>query len=203
MTIQTPPVATDNRISKTRRVKSAIARQIPDRRQVFPVFSLIVFFVFTWALYRISYQVPSWLGYLSLWNVILLLVYVLAAALVESVIMLGFVLFTCLVFPTRFFKEIFIAQGSALVVLLSLAALLIQFNISLIYSINLWQLIVYNLLFLVALAAMVLLFASLLKRLYRLRTLLEALATRMMVFGYCYTTIGLISLMVVLVRIIF
>jgi len=203
MTQQIPQVASDSLQSSIKDLQSAIGRRIPGKSQVFPVFSIIVFFVFTWALYRISDQVPSWLGYLSLWNVVTFSIYVMASALFESVLMTGFILLVCLVFPARFFKDIFIAQGSAIVVILGVIALLMQYNIGVIYSLELWELIICNLLFLVALAATVLFLASILKRLKRLRTLLEAFATRMVVFGYFYSLVGLISLIVVLVRIIF
>ena len=189
--------------SRLRGLRTALCRRIPDRKQVFPVFSVIIFFVFTWALYTASYQVPSWLGYLSIWNVVTLMLYILAFALLESAIVLGFLLLVCLVFPARFFKEIFIAQGSAIVVVLSGAALLIQLNFHLLYSLEFWQSLIYILLFLIALAAIVLLFASLIRRHKRLQSLLEALAARMTMFGYFYLTFGLLSLAVVLVRIIF
>ena len=203
MTIQTTQVALNTQQSYIENLKSAIGRRIPDRMQVFPVFSIIIFFVFTWALYSAAYQVPSWLGYLSIWNVVTLVIYILAFALFESVIVLGFVLLICLVLPARFFKEIFIAQGSVIVAVLSGVALLIQLNIRVLYSLEFWQAMVFILLFLIALATIVWLFALLIRRFNRLRSLLEALATRMTMFGYVYLTCGLLSLAVVLVRIIF
>jgi hypothetical protein len=203
MSPQTPQFASYFQQSRIGNFKSSIGQRIPGQRQVFPVFSIIEFFVFTWALYRISNQAPSWLLYLSAWNVVTLLIYVLASALFESVTILVLVLLICLVFPARFFKEIFIAQGSAIVVILSLGAILMQQKTSVIYSLELWQLIVCSLLFLVALVAIVLLFAYLLNHSNRLRSILESLTTRMTVFGYCYTLIGLISLIIVMARIIF
>jgi hypothetical protein len=164
---------------------------------------MIVFFVFTWALYSLAYQVPSWLGYLSIWNVGTLVIYVLAFAVFESAVMLGFVLLICLVVPAHFFKEIFIAQGSAIVVVISGVALLMQYNFRVLYYLEFWQTIIFILLFLIVLAASVGLFASLIRRFNRLQSLLEALATRMMVFGYFYLTFGVLSLAVVLARIIF
>jgi len=203
MTTQTSQVEHNYQQSKLENLRSSFAERIPARTQVFPIFSIIVFFVFTWALYRISDQLPSWLRYLSLWNIVTLFIYVLASALFESFTVLGFVLLVCLFFPVRFFKGIFVAQGSAVVVVLSLIAIMLQFNTNLIYSLQLWQLIGCSLLFLVAFLAFVPLFASLVKRSNRLQSLLEALASRMSVFGYFYTLIGFISLFVVLVRIIF
>ena len=202
MTVPTPQVANHTQPSNVGNIKSAIGKRIPDRIQVFPVFSMIVFFVFTWALYSVSYQVPSWLGYLSIWNVVTLVIYVLAFALFESAIVLGFVLLLCLVVPARLFKEIFIAQGSAIVVAISVAALVIQYNIRVLYYLGFWQSIVSILLFLVILAGMVWLFASLIWRFERLRRLLEALANRMIVFGYVYLACGLVSVVVVVVRIV-
>ena len=203
MTTQTPLVASYVQQANLGNLKSTLGRRIPGKLQIFPVFSVIVFFVFTWALYSLAYQVPSWLGYLSIWNVMTLVVYILAFALFESAIVLSFVLLLCLVVPARYFKEIFIAQGSAIVIVLSGVALLVQYNFPLLYSLGFWQSIVIILLFLVALAAIVWLFASLIRRFSRLQRLLEALATRMVVFGYFYFTFGLLSLAVVLVRIVF
>jgi hypothetical protein len=203
MTTQIPQSALNTQQSWIGKLKSAIRQRIPDRRQIFPVFSMIVFFVFTWALYSLAYQVPSWLGYLSIWNVGTLVIYVLAFAVFESAVMLGFVLLICLVVPAHFFKEIFIAQGSAIVVVISGVALLMQYNFRVLYYLEFWQTIIFILLFLIVLAASVGLFASLIRRFNRLQSLLEALATRMMVFGYFYLTFGVLSLAVVLARIIF
>jgi hypothetical protein len=203
MTTQTTQVEHKYQPTKLQNLRSSFAERIPARSQVFPVFSIIVFFVFTWALYRISDQLPSWLRYVSFSNIVTLFFYVLASAFLESLVVLGFVLLICLVFPVRFFKGIFVAQGSAFVLILSLAAILLQYNTYVIYSLQFWPLIGCTLLFLVALIVFVPLFASLFKRFKRLQSLLEAFASRMRVFGYLYTLIGLISLIVVLVRLIF
>jgi hypothetical protein len=203
MAPQTSQVDHSYQQSKLKNLSSAFAERIPARSQVFPIFSIIVFFVFTWALYRISDQVPSWLRYVNFWNIVALFFFVLASAFLESLAVLGFVLLICLVFPVRFFKGIFVAQGSALVVILSLAAILLQYNTYVIYSLQFWPLIGCTLLFLIGLLAFMPLFAALVKHSGRLQALLEAFASRMRVFGYLYTVIGLISLLVVLVRLIF
>jgi len=203
MTLQTPQFASCAQTSHLARLRAAIQCRTPPRDQLFPLFSVIVFIVFTWALYQLADQVPGWLSYLTVWNVLTLLMYILAAALFESAVLLGVLLLASLLFPQRAFKDIFVAQGCLVMVCLTLVALLLQSNIRIIYSLELWQLLAGILLFLAFLAAVVLLFAAVIRRFTRLKRLLDSLASHMTVFGYCYTLLGVVSLIIVLARIIF
>jgi hypothetical protein len=64
--------------------------RLPDRGQLLPVFSTVVFIVFTWTIYHALYQVPSWLFYMTLPAILPLLAYILGFALLESLFVTGF-----------------------------------------------------------------------------------------------------------------
>lgn len=191
------------------RLQAWIKSRLPSRDEILPVFSVIVFLVFSWALYRMFYQVPSWLGYLSIWNVLVLATYVLSYALFESLVILGFILFWCFLLPRRFFQDRFVVQGSSLVLALGAGAILIQRKIGVIYELALEELILYPILVLAGIVVFLLLSAWMFSRLEASRQLqiitrlITSLAERMVVFSYLYVPIGLFSWIVILVRNVF
>lgn len=183
--------------------KPVVLKKLPNRQEILPVFSTFVFFVYTWALYRMFFQVPSWLYYLNLWDVGSLAAYVLAFALLESLALTGALVAVALLLPARFFRLHFTAEGSLLAVILSGGALLLQRRISVFEGLQLNQLILYPLLLLVGLAAFTFLLAFLLDRLPQFKRLVMALAERMTVFSILYLPLSILSLLVVLARNIF
>lgn len=177
-----------------------ITTKLPKNKEILPVFSTIVFVVFTWTLYRMFWQVPSWLGYMNVWKVIVLTSYVMAFALVESLVFLGFLLILTLIYPARHLKEKFVSQGLMITATLGLGAYLIQRKISTLYKLELWQLIVYPLLILGTLLLFILISSLLFDRSKTLTRLTMNMADRMTVFTYLYVPLSLISLTVVIVR---
>lgn len=180
-------------------MKSFYSR-IPSRQQILPVFAVLIFFGFSWALYRMFWYIPSWLEYLSAWKVLAIAAYVLGFALVESLVMLGFVFCFSLLFPARVFKDNYAALGSSLAALLGIGAVLIQRKINLVYRLELWQVAVYPLAGLIALALFVLLLAWVFKRFPLTLRIVNALAERMTVFAYLYVPLGAVGMFVVVAR---
>ena len=174
--------------------------RLPTRSEAVSVFSIFVFFIFSWTLYRTSWYVPSWLEYLSLWSVLIVIAYVLAFALFESAGMLALVVFFSLFFPCKVFKEKYILQGSSLAVLISVGAVMLQRKINLVYRLELWQLVAYPLVGLLASVLLVVLLAFLFTRFPALAPLINAMVERMVIFVYIYVPLGLLALLVVLVR---
>ncbi len=149
------------------------------------------------------WYVPSWLEYLSVWKVLTIVAYVLAFALVESLTMSGFVLLFSLFFPGQIFKANYIALGSSLAGLISLAAILIQRKINLVYRLTLRQLAVYPLAFLLGMALFVLVLSWLFWRFPILVRIVNSIAERMTLFAYLYVSLGLVGMLVVIGRNLF
>jgi hypothetical protein len=179
---------------------NAIKSRLPTRQEILPVFAVFAFFGFSWALYRMFWYVPSWLEYLSLWKVLTIAAYVLAFALVESIVMTGLIALFSLAFPPRMFKDHFVLQGCGLASLVSLASVLLQRKISLVYRLEIWQMILFPAGFLVFLVGFVLLANWLVRRFPVLLRLGNTLAERMTIFAYLYAPLGLLGLLIVIFR---
>ena len=143
-----------------------IHRKLPTRQELLPVFAVFVFFGFSWALYRLFWYVPSWLEYLNIAKVLTIAAYVLAFALIESLALTpGAAGFLALLPRTLLQRQIYPAWAASLAALISLAAVLLQRKINLVYRLELWQLVVYPLAFLLLLIVAVLVFSYLFERL--------------------------------------
>lgn len=163
----------------------------------------VVFIVFTWSLYRMFFQLPSWLGYLSLGKILALAAYVLSFALVESLVMFGLLLGLAALLPERFLRRDFAVQGSLLAGLVGTGAYLVQRKIGLLYKLEPEQLALYSLATLAAIILAPLLYTPLLERLPKAGDLLRTLAERMTVFAYLYIPLGLLALLATLWRNLF
>jgi len=179
---------------------SSLKANLPSRQEALTVFSVIVFIVFSWTLYRVFWWVPSWLEYLSIWSILIIIAYVLAFALVESLAVMGLIVILGLLFPKQYFKDQFIVQGSAISMALGIVAFLIQRKVSLIYRLELWQTLAYPSLIIIGAIAFVLIFSFVFKRFNILSRLTLAVAERMTIFAYLYVPLGLIGVLVVVAR---
>jgi hypothetical protein len=184
-------------------IKQSIRSKFPTSQEIIPVFSSITFIFFSWSIYRMFWQVPSLLYYLSVWDVLILAAYVVSFALFESLVVLGFVLFLAFILPGRYLKDKFTIQGSLLVFLLGLGAVVLQRKIGLIYKLEIWQILAYPVLALIALIILTVTAAYIFNRFTRLARLATSLADRMTVFAYIYVPVGLLGLAVVIWRNLF
>lgn len=183
--------------------KPNLGEKLPDRRQIFPVFSVIVFVVFSWAIYRMSWQMQSWLYSLGINQILVLAAYVLTDALFESLLVLGMVLLLALALPGRFFKDKFEAQGTAVVAVWSAGAVLLQRHLDKLSSLTLQQLILLPFLILAWTVIIILLFSFILDRIRVITRVINTVADRLTVFSYIYIPLSLLGLIMVMIRNIF
>ena len=181
-------------------LSTKLTTKLPSRNDALTVLSVILFIVFSWALYRTFWWVPSWLEYLSVWSILIIFAYVMAFALFESLVILAMLILLCLLLPRKIFKDQFILQGSTLSLLLGVGAFLIQRNVNVIYRLKLEQTLLYPLLILVAVILLMFITSFLFKRIQPLARLTQATAERMTIFAYIYVPMGLIGLLVVIFR---
>ena len=178
----------------------AIRRWLPDRREMLPVFGIFCFFCFSWSLYRLFWYIPSWLEYLSLWKVLIITCYVLAFDLIESLAMALLTILFLNVFPKKVINDRFVLIASALSVVVSLAAFLLQRKISLVYRLEIWQILLYALIFLLLMVAGAFFLSWVLAYQSKISRFGAELADRMTIFVYIYVPLGLIGLIVVILR---
>ena len=174
--------------------REMLLSRFPDREQIFPVLSLLLFITFSWSLYRMFYFVPSWLGDFKLSETLVICAYVIVFALLESIVLVGIFLFFAAVLPAKFFRNEFAAQGSLLAVILGVCAFLLQRKMKIIYSLDLQQIIAYPLVVLALLILLIFLTAFILAKLPSITRIITSLADRFTIFFYIYIPLGLVSM---------
>ena len=165
-----------------------------------PVFSLILFIVFSWAIFRMLFQIPSWLYSHTKTGILFLAAYVFAFSLIESLLLLGFLLLLCFILPQRLFRGRFISQGGLLVLTCTAWALLLQYQRESFGQSYVLELSGWLLLFLLSLLAILFASSYLFQRFNRMQTALETIADRMIVFAWLYVPVGILSSAIVILR---
>ena len=179
---------------------TSLRSRLPNYKQLLPVLSTVVFIVFSWAIYHAFYQVPGWLFYLTLPGVLLLFAYIMGFALVESLIVSGFLTAYCLFLPEKWLRRYFTAQGFVLAILLALITYLLRNNFDRIQKLEVWQMAVIPLTMIVGIALISPLLAILFESFPKLTRFVEALGERLTIFSYIYIPLGILGWLVVLIR---
>ncbi len=174
--------------------------KLPLRKELLAVFSTAVFITFSWSIYRMFFQVPSWLFYLTLNDILWISAYVVGFALLESALLLGFMVLLSILYPHKHFKSKFVAQSTLILLVLTVGAMLYQQNIGMLKWWGWLELLIFILAFIASLTLLVLSFSFLFDRLARLKGLLEAVADRLTVFSLIYIPLGVLGLIVMLFR---
>lgn len=164
------------------------------------MFSLILFIVFSWAIFRMLFQIPSWIMSHSKSGIFFLASYVFSFALLESVLLFTFLLLICFILPQRIFRERFVAQGSLVILACTAWALFLQFQGEALTKIGLSELTTWIIVFFLSLLLITLVSYFLFKKYNRIQSALEALADRMTVFAWIYVPVGLVSITIVIIR---
>ena len=176
-----------------------VLERLPRWTQIIPVFGIIILIVYGWALMWFFWEVPSWLYYLHIGEVLVLLAYTLATNFAESLAVLCGPLLLALVLPKKWFSDVFVARGTALA-LAALGCFIFlakQFTDKDAYP-TFWLRIPTVLLVAAVIAALVYLCG----RILLVRKALEALADRVSIFTYILVPLSLISVLVVAVRLL-
>jgi len=146
------------------------------------------------------FQIPSWLYSHSKTGIFFLAAYVFTVALIESLLLFGFVLLVSLILPRRIFRDQFIAQGSLMVIACTIWALILKFQSESSGLRNLLEVSAWILIFILSLLLIAVVSSFLMQRYQRSKSVLEAIADRMIIFAWIYVPVGLVSLAIVLVR---
>jgi hypothetical protein len=178
---------------------TSILGRFPRWAQIIPVFGVIVLVIYTWTLMWFFWEVPSWLYYLRTGEILSLLAYAFATNLAESLAVLCGPLLLALLLPRKWFSDVFVARGAA-VSLAGLGCAIFlaqQFTDKNAYP-SFWLKVPT----LAAVAAAIGVIAYLCGRIRLVRTVLEAIADRVSIFAYIAAPLGVISLVVVGVRLL-
>jgi hypothetical protein len=176
-------------------LKAWFANHMPTVQQLASVYGVIVLIVYGWTIYWFAWQLPSWLYFLTLGEILSVFSYAMVVNFIESLITLFVPVLICLLLPPRWFRDRFAALGTSLVVL-SLMALMK--NVEMIIALQGFSpglgfsvlLVIVGIVFLVFLISKISLFLK----------VIEEIANRAIIFLYISLPISALSFLVVLIR---
>lgn len=176
-------------------LKAWFQKSMPPAQQMAAVYGVIVLVVYGWTIYWYFWKLPSWLYFMTVGELVTAYVYALPVNLLESLLLFSIPFLLALSFPPRWFRERFIAQGTAFTIL---AALVLAKYLSVITAL---QALPSGLNWMFPLTVMgIALIVFLVGRINLLCKVLEEIASRAVIFLYVFPPLSVIALVVILIR---
>ncbi|MFZ5818810.1 MAG: hypothetical protein ACOYYJ_02825 [Chloroflexota bacterium] len=170
-------------------------QRLPARQDMFAVLGAAAFVVFSWSIRGFLFVFPSRVMYFRAWELFSIFMYMMAVALVESLMVAGGLIALGMALPPKWLREGFSYKGFLTILVATAAAIFFQRSLGNDLppkeALLLWM------------AAPVILLLGLLAlpRFFpRLGLFLTSLAERFTVFAYLYLPLGFLGLLVVLLR---
>ncbi len=93
-----------------------VLKKIPSLDKILSVFGVIVLLTYTWMLLWFFWIFPSWLHFLSLGEILVVLSYPMSITLLDSLLVLIALLLLCIVLPKKWFYDCFVEVAVPLTV---------------------------------------------------------------------------------------
>jgi hypothetical protein len=155
----------------------------------------VVLFVYGWTVYWILWEFPSWIFYLTLTEILLVVSYSMVVNLLESLVFIFGVLILSTLLPRAWFRDRFSSAGSLLSMLLGVMLIHFSGQIQSADSFSYTPLIQIGFFFVAALCL-----AILLSRYRPVATFLDLFSDRAKIFLYISLPVSILSLVIVILR---
>jgi hypothetical protein len=174
----------------------AVKKRLISRDDVIVVFAASVFVVHIWSIYTLLKEIPAWILRLSYWELVGVISYTLLFALVESMIVLAFLIILAVLLPARIFRDRFISISTIFVFLAALWIIPVRLYENTIRS---WGMIgVLGVLFL-AMISFVIAYLVVLKS-QKVEQSINAIVQRVTLLAYIYVFVDIVAMIVVISR---
>jgi hypothetical protein len=170
-----------------------IRKRFPHRSEVIAVFGVAVFMCFTWTMIGFFNKLSSFILYFTLGEIANIFAFMMAFALLESLVAAGLLLLLSVVLPSSWLKEGFAFKGFVILLVATLTAILFQKALR-DYFPSLQMLLSYSVLPLLAIALLLWVVHSRPK----IQNILLSVQDRILIMLFIYVPIGVLGLMVVM-----
>lgn len=173
-----------------------IKRRLPANNEIFLALSVATLLVFSWSLRSLFYNAPAFFLAYTLGEFLAIAAYMLAVALFETLLVTLFAIFLAFILPGVVLRDGFAYKASFLFIALAIISIYLQFNMTNQPKISflVMQLVLVLVLWIVP-VLIVHFIAS-------LRKFILDLFDRLTIFSYIYLPLGVVSLFVVIVRLL-
>jgi hypothetical protein len=175
--------------------------RLPDRQDILYVFGGVVFIVYAWAVQGFFYQLSSLRLYHNIADIFAVFCYLMAFALLESLLVIGVLISTAFLLPSKWFRDGFAVKGFLAVLVLGGAMVMLQ---KYLYSqqISDYQMPSPSTLSggMIAVFILVVVLILFIQNVPVIRNLILAFEERLQVFLYVFVPIGILSFIVIFLR---
>jgi hypothetical protein len=171
-------------------------RRLPSAREMLYAYLACLVPIVGWSVFRMLDGLPGWSRQMRAWDVVGVVAYVQAFALVESAVVFLPLLFLSFVLPLSWFRDKFVALGTGIVYLSAAWFVLAQLNDDALRTWNFRQLLPW----LGAYSASLLLVSALIHRSSRVEAFISSFVHRVTVLATAYLLIALAAVVIVLIR---
>ncbi len=181
-----------------------IVKRLPAQTDILSVLNVVVFVLFGWSIRGFLFEIPSFLLYMGLGDISAILFYMMAFALLESVLVTGGLVILSMLLPSNWLKSGFRYKGFLIVLVATIGFILFQGY----YKVGFFQNLIQNdyspfqpiltgfIVGIVGLIGLLLLF----HHSPWLQKYLTKFVDQFSVFSYLYVPLGVIGILVVFVR---
>ena len=177
-----------------------LTKRLPSMGQIAPVYAVIVMMTYGWTIVWFFWQIPSWIKYLSLLDVLGIFSYAMTVNLLESLTALMFLAGLSAILPEKWFRASFVSRGSSLVLLFGGCLMYYSNSFTTVLEKDFPQQFVSLLPIILVVIVFLLV---LIDRLTFLRNFVEDFASRAVVFLYISIPISVLAFLYVIVRNLF
>ena len=170
---------------------------MPTKHDLFITFGLILFFVHSWAIYRYLYEIPSFLLYMNITQIISIFAYMMAFAFIESILTCTIISGLCSILPVKNSWVGFVPRAFCMLIVAILVS--INFMDTLPSKYPGLNFLLFRMFIAAGIFIILLLIIYFLKPVQRF---VVFVAEQVSVMVYIFTPIGVISIFVVLFRIL-
>ena len=160
------------------------------------MFAAIALPVFAWSILNVLREMPSWVLRLNTWDLVGVIAYTQAFALIETLAVLVTVILIAAVLPAKLFRDHFVAVGSSLVFVAAVWAIAYHLSPVDVTDMARQQLLLVGL----ASATSITLVYGVVTHSSRIETLVQSATERVSVLSFIYAGIGALSLFLIITR---
>jgi hypothetical protein len=171
-------------------------RRLPARNETLLVLSLAAFLIFSWSLRMLFYQIPAFILSYNLWEILSIAAYMLAFALLETLLATLFMVVLAVILPGVLLRDGFAYKAAFALLALAVISIHLQSVMTNQPKIN------FLLLELGRGFALWLIPVLLTRYVSFIRKIVLDMLDRLTIFSYLYLPLGIISLLVVIVRLL-
>jgi hypothetical protein len=173
-----------------------IKRRLPARNEMLLALSMAAFLIFTWSMRALFFNFPAFMLSHSMGEILVIAAYMLAFALLETLLVMLVMVFIATILPAVLLKEGFSYKASFFFIAFAAISIHLQYNMTNQPKISFLALELGRALALWLIPVLLVQFVGV------IRKIVMDVLDRLMIFSYIYLPLGVISLFVITIRLL-